>query len=145
MVLKIFISIVAFFFFSLSATKPTLAVKKRVWKSLPVSTKSSTVVSGAPSVSAKLTGWKQYLQLTFKNASAATNITYELTYNGNGQEQGVFGSLNPSEGNPSRSLFLGTCSHNVCVSHKNVNTVRLAITYQLKSGQEIVKRYKIKY
>lgn len=126
--------------FALSVPFSSEAAKKRTWKATAASTSSAT-----PSISAKLTGWKQYLTLTFRGVSSTTGIDYELTYSGNGIEQGVFGSIKPAEGNVARTLFFGTCSHNVCVSHRNITNARLAVTYKLKSGQTLVKKYKIKY
>ncbi|MFA6519005.1 MAG: hypothetical protein WCV93_05165 [Candidatus Shapirobacteria bacterium] len=123
------------------AVSPVVAAKKRIFK--PSSVSVSTSVT--PSVSARLTGWKQYLSLSFRGVASTTGITYELTYAGNGTEQGVFGSIKPEEGNVTRTLFLGTCSNKVCVSHKNVGNLRLTITYKLKSGKALVKNYKVKY
>ena len=122
-------------------SSPLLAAKKRLFKASTVATSSNV----APSVSAKLTGWKQYLSLSFRGVSGTSGITYELTYTGNGTEQGVFGNIKPEEGNVTRTLFLGTCSHKVCVSHKNIGNLRLIVTFKLKSGQSLVKNYKIKY
>lgn len=119
---------------------PALAAKPRVWK--PVSTKSG---GGVPSVAAKITGWKQYLNLNFRGVSSTNGINYELIFNGNGNEQGVYGSVKPGEGNSTRSLFLGTCSHGVCTAYRNINNLRLTVTFKLKSGQDLVKRYKVRY
>lgn len=120
---------------------PVDAAKKRVFKAGAVSTSTSVT----PTVSARLTGWKQYLSLSFRGVAATTGITYELTYAGNGTEQGVFGNIKPEEGNVTRTLFLGTCSNKVCVPHKNVGNLRITITYKLKSGQSLVKKYKVRY
>jgi len=130
--------------FLFSATSPVLAAKKRVWGKVTTTTSSSS--SGKFSIGAKLTGWKQYLDVSFKGVSSISGATYELVYNSNGTEQGVYGTVKPSDGNVVvRSIFLGTCSHGACVSHKNVSNVHLTITYKTTSGQEIVKRYKVKY
>ena len=61
---------------------PAVAAKPRVWKSV------STSDGGAPGVSARLSGWKQYLNLSFRGVSGTSGINYELIYNGNGNEQG---------------------------------------------------------
>lgn len=121
---------------------PVVAAKKRVWSSTPV---INSNVSGSPSVSARLTGWKQYLNLSFRGVASTNDIGYELTFNGNGVEQGIYGTVKPSEGNVTRSLFLGTCSHGACVSYKNINALRLTITYTTKTGQTVIKKYKVKY
>jgi len=122
---------------------PVSAAKKRVWSKVATTSSSS---SGKFSIGAKLTGWKQYLDVSFKGMSSISGATYELVYNSNGTEQGVYGTVKPSDGNVVvRSIFLGTCSHGACVSHKNVSNVHLTITYKTTSGQEIVKKYKVKY
>jgi len=133
-------SFMLIFLFPISS--PVLAAKKRVWNT---TTKTISNNSGKFSVSAKLTGWKQYLNLNFKGISNTTGVTYELIYNGNNTEQGIYGDIKASEGNTSRSLFLGTCSHGACVSHKNISNLHLTITYKTTSGQTITKRYKVKY
>ncbi len=123
---------------------PVSAAKKRVWKATTVA-KSAINSAGKFGVSAKLTGWKQYLNVSFKGVVSTSGVTYELIYNGNDTEQGVYGTVKPSEGNVTRSIFLGTCSHGACVSHKNISNIRLTITYKTTDGQSMVKRYKVKY
>ena len=127
----------------MTAVKPAAAAKKRVWTAAAVST--STVSSGSFSVSARLTGWKQYLNISFKGVASTTGVTYELVYNGNNTEQGVYGSVKASEGNVTRTIFLGTCSHGACTAHKNVSDIKLTITYKTAGGQSITKKYKVKY
>lgn len=126
----------------LFAANPVLAAKKRVWKT------TATTSSGGGykfSISAKLTGWKQYLSLSFKGLNSTTGVDYELIYNGSNTEQGVYGNIKASEGNAIRSIFLGTCSHGACVAHKNINNLHLTINYKTTSGQSVTKRYKVKY
>ena len=127
----------------LSAANPILAAKKRVWGKTVVTAGAKS--GGAFSVSARLTGWKQYLNVSFKGVAGTKGVNYELVYSSNGIDQGAGGSVNPSEGNVSRSMFLGTCSHGVCTSHKNISNVRLTVTYQTASGQSVTKRYKVRY
>jgi hypothetical protein len=123
--------------------QPAMAAKKRVWTTVVVG--SSSGGSGTPGVSARLSGWKQYLNLSFRGVSNTNGINYELIFNGNDNEQGVFGSVKPSEGNTTRSIFLGTCSHGACTAYRNINSLKLTITYSLKNGQELVKRYRVRY
>ncbi len=130
--------------FLFSSVMSVSAAKKRVWKATTVA--KSTVNSGGKfSVSAKLTGWKQYLNVSFKGVASTSGVSYELVYNSNDTEQGVYGTVKVSEGNVTRSIFLGTCSHGACVSHKNISNVRLTITYKTINGQSVVKKYKVKY
>lgn len=129
--------------FLFSATSPVLAAKKRVWGATTTKVSSG---GGSFSISAKLTGWKQYLNLSFRGVTSTSGVTYELIYNGNNTEQGIYGNIKTEEGNTSRSLFLGTCSSNgVCTSHKNINNMRLTVSYKTTSGQSVTKRYKVKY
>jgi len=121
---------------------PAVAAKPRVWKSVPINNGGS---GGTPSVTAKITGWKQYLNLSFWGVSSTNGINYELIFNGNDNEQGVYGSVKASEGNTSRSIFLGTCSHGACTAYRNINNLKLTITFRLKNGQDLVKRYKVRY
>lgn len=122
-------------------TTPALAAKKRVWKATATTSGSSSKFS----VAAKLTGWKQYLNVSFRGVAGTGGITYELVYNGSNTEQGVYGNVKASEGNVSRSIFLGTCSHGACTAHKNISNMHLTITYKTIDGQSITKKYKVKY
>lgn len=97
-----------------------------------------------PWVTAKLTKWKQYVWLNLGGLAKVESVDYELTYSGNGLDQGVFGSIKGGA-NTSRELFMGTCSGKVCVGHKNISGLRLGLTYKMKDGSSLVKRYKIKY
>ena len=124
--------------------RPVMAAKPRVWKSVPA-TKVATTGSQAFLISAKLTGWKQYLTIGFRGVATTSGITYELIYQGNATDQGVYGDVKPTEGNTSRVLFLGTCSHGACTSYKNIHDMHLTITYKTKDGQTLVKKYKVKY
>ncbi len=121
---------------------PVSAAKKRVWK-----TTATTTFGGSSkfSVSARLTGWKQYLNLSFKGMASTSGVTYELIYKSNDTEQGVYGNVKASEGNVLRSIFLGTCSRGVCTSHKNISDVHLTITYKTIDGQSVTKKYKVRY
>jgi hypothetical protein len=121
---------------------PSLALKKRVWTASPA---SSAYSGGSPSVGAKLTTDRQNIVVTFRNVAATSSITYELTYTGNDLEQGIFGAVKPDEGNTvSRTLYFGTCSKNVCTPHRNLKNGVLSLSYRLKSGSTLAKRYRIR-
>lgn len=132
---------VGMLFLTLGIT-PAEAAKKRVWGKTIVAAPART---SQLSVTAKFTSWKQYLNVSFKGVANTKGITYELIYTSNGIDQGAMGRVEVSEGNVTRSLFLGTCSHRVCTAHKNVSNVRLSVTYQLANGQSVTKNYKVKY
>lgn len=129
-------------FFAFFGTTPALAAKKRVWGK----TINTTASRNSPlSVSARFSGWKQYLNVSFKGVASTKDITYELIYASSGVDQGAGGKVYSNEGNVTKSLFLGTCSYRVCTAHKNISNVRLRIFYQTTSGQNVVKNYKVKY
>lgn len=120
---------------------PSMAVKKRVFgKTVAVSTSKSVVVSP------RLRADRGALLINFSGLSLAKSVTYELTYLGSGQEQGVFGSVDPatSGSSTSRSLYFGTCSHNVCNPHSGVKDARLTVVIKTTAGKTITKRYRIK-
>jgi len=121
---------------------PVEAAKKRAWGKTIVKPSGG---SGPFSVTAKFTGWKQYLNVSFRGVANTKGVSYELIYTSKGIDQGAGGSVNPSEGNVSRSMFLGTCSHGVCVAHKDVSNVRLRVTSTTSDGVSKTKSYKVKY
>ena len=139
-VLVLILTLIPIFLFSVAT--PVSAAKKRVWKTTTITTSNN---SSKFSISAKLTEWKQYLNLNFKGIANTAGVTYELIYNSNNTEQGIYGNVKASEGNVLRSLFLGTCSHGACVAHKNISNMHLTITYKNTTGQDITKKYKVKY
>ena len=129
--------------FVLSAPDSVYAAKQRVWA---VQKTTKTVTSATrPTFSVKFRSDRRALNINFYNLDTASSASYELTYNGNGLEQGVVGSIYPKEGNAaSRLLLFGTCSKKVCVYHKNIKNTQLTIKSKLKTGKTLVKRFKIK-
>lgn len=124
-----------------STASPTWAAKKRVWSKAT----TTSAGSGKFSVSAKLTGWKQYLNVTFKGLANTKGVNYELIYSSNGVDQGAGGRVEASGNSVSKSIFMGTCSYLVCTAHKNISNLRFTVTYQTTSGQNVTKNYKVKY
>lgn len=118
------------------------AAKKRVYGSTSVVSTSSKSVAVSP----RLRRDRGALLLNVSGLSGAKSLTYELTYTGSGQDQGVFGSIDPatSGASTSRSLYFGTCSHNVCNPHTGVKNARLAVTIKTNAGKTITRRYRIK-
>jgi len=131
--------------FSLSFFFPKAAVaaKKRVWKVTPVS--KGAAAATKPGASVSLRKDYQALIINFYGLNLTNSVSYELTYVANGIEQGVFGAVSPSEGNStSKTLYFGTCSHAVCTPHKNLKQMRLTISFRLKTGKTLIKKYKVK-
>lgn len=107
--------------------------------------KTTAVTATRPTVSVKFRSDRKAIILTVYSMQTANSGAYELTYNGNGIDQGVVGAFLPSEGSTiSRTLLFGTCSKAVCTYHQNINNTQLKLTFKLKNGQTLIKRYKIK-
>ena len=135
---------ILFFFvlFFLASPNMVFAAKKRVWGAQSVKV---TTTATRPSFSVRFRSDRRALNVNFYNLTTASSTSYELTYLGNGIEQGVVGSINQTEGSSaSRLLLFGTCSKAVCTYHKNIQNMRLTITSKLNSGKTLIKRYKIK-
>jgi hypothetical protein len=94
---------------------------------------------------AKLSRNTNSVILTFINLSAVKKITYELTYDTHGMNQGVGGSISVS-GQPteSRDLYFGTCSKGVCTPHTGITNAEIIVQTFLTNGNRISKRYRIR-
>ena len=96
-------------------------------------------------VSPRLRSDRQALNVYFGGLSRVRNVSYVLTYSGNGSDQGVMGSVDASIGNAtSRELLFGTCSTSVCTYHSNISNMKLEVTVEQLSGKRTLKRYRIK-
>jgi len=63
-------------------------------------------------------------------------IEYEMTYDTEGVERGVMGTITvkPDDKTITREILLGTCSRNVCVYDKNVEKVKLVLRIETDKG-----------
>lgn len=96
-------------------------------------------------VTPKLRSDRKALLVYFGNLQNAKSVSYMLIYKTSGQQEGAGGSINTSEGNTaSRELLFGTCSKNVCRYHTNLSSVSFEVRAQLKSGKNLLRRYKIR-
>ncbi len=85
------------------------------------------------------------LNITFSNLSKAKNISYELTYNRSGGQEGVVGSVTKKGKLPViKKILLGTCSTKVCTLHKNISNIKLKVIVKYLNGSTETKSYKIK-
>lgn len=85
------------------------------------------------------------LNMTFSNISKAKNVSYELTYNRSGGQEGVMGVVGfKGRGPIVKKILLGTCSTRVCTFHKNISNIKLKVIIKYLSGATEVKTYKIK-
>jgi hypothetical protein len=118
-------------------------------KILPRFTKTSgstgkQIATSGLVVSPKLRSDRLALILTLSNLQKVNNATYTLTYQTNGEEQGINGTLDSSSGSSAtRILLFGTCS-DVCRYHQNITNMKLEITSVLPNGRQTLKRYRIK-
>lgn len=117
------------------------AAKPRVRK--PSTTTSKSVGTAYSSV--KLSRSTNSIKASFLNLDKVSQISYLLSYNGSGKDEGVGGSVSLSgQTTDTRDLYFGTCSHGVCTPHKSIKNATLLVTTKLKSGSTHVKRYRIK-
>lgn len=99
---------------------------------IPVSAATKTLTPTATAVVSKN---KRNITINFKNIKNLKTVSYELTYLGNGFDQGVFSTIKNIKTNTlSRSIYFGTCSHNVCTAHKNVKNIQVSLIYKTKIG-----------
>jgi hypothetical protein len=84
------------------------------------------------------------LKVSFSGLHNASSVNYALTYDTNGKQEGVTGSVNPSEGSTSRDILFGTCSSGTCVNHGKIENMKLEVTSKLNSGKTSIKRYRIR-
>lgn len=94
--------------------------------------------------SARLRGDRKAVNVSFSNLGAARDVTYILTYQTNGKEEGISGSVDVSSGSATRELLFGTCSSGVCRYHSGITNMRLEISGELTSGKKFVRRYRIR-
>jgi|SRR3989338_6993445 len=136
------IGTVFFIFTPFSAQAKVLPQAKKAGK---VTTSGAKVATNSITVSPRLRADRAALIITFGNLQNANSVSYIVTYQQNGQQEGAGGSVNISEGNTvTREVFFGTCSSGICRPHRNISNMKLEITAQLKSGKTLIKRYKIK-
>lgn len=96
-------------------------------------------------VSARLRPDRRALNVYFANLNQAASVTYTLSYQANGNQEGIGGSID-TKGvySTSRELVFGTASSGVYRYHSNITGARLEVISVLKSGKKAVKRFKIR-
>lgn len=136
---KIILLLVVFLF----ASKPVEA------KLLPRFAKSGQAGRGrytsGVGVSAYLRGDRLALVVNFNNLNKANSVSYTLSYQTNGKDEGIGGVIDSSGGSSaSRELLFGTCSSGVCRYHTNIANMKLEVTSELTSGRKTLKRFRIR-
>ena len=128
-------------FFLLSASW----VKAKVLPHAKTAAKTATAVSSGVGVSARLKRNPNTLIVYFSNLNQASNVQYMLSYQAEGVEQGVGGSLPlGGENSTQRELLFGTCSSGVCRYHSGISNARLEVTITTTSGRTIIRRFRIR-
>jgi hypothetical protein len=96
-------------------------------------------------VSPRLSSDRKALQVYFANLDKAKEVSYTLSYQTNGKDEGVYGLIDSSTGNTTtRELLFGTCSSGVCRYHTGITGMKFEVTVELPSGKKAVRRYRIK-
>lgn len=102
-------------------------------------------VGSSVGASAYLRADRLALIVNFSNLSRARNVNYTLSYQTNGKDEGIGGSVDISAGNTtSRELLFGTCSSGVCRYHTGLSNMKLEIISELTSGKKTLKRFRIR-
>lgn len=85
------------------------------------------------------------LIVNFNNLQKARQVFYTLSYQSDGVDQGVAGTIDASMGNNlTRELLFGTCSSGVCRYHQNLADMKLEVTSELASGKKTLKRFRVR-
>lgn len=88
--------------------------------------------------------WKNTINTRFLLLKNVKNVSYMLTYNTNGVPEGVMGNFDPNGRNQvSKNIFLGTCSANSCVKHKNIKDIKMEVVFTYKDNRTETKTYNI--
>lgn len=126
---------------------PSYALKTRVWNTTTTTTKTTTntAVTNRPTFKVSFRADHRAIFVRASELRYAKSVSYELTYTGNGLDQGVVGAFQPTEPNGAeRELLFATCSSGVCTYHKNLQNAQLVVITKTTSGKTFVKKYRIK-
>ncbi|MBI2036551.1 hypothetical protein HYT17_02900 [Candidatus Microgenomates bacterium] len=133
------IIILLIFFYPKNAQAKLLPQAKG--KTVGTSVKSSSL---SFSTSPRLRADRKALIVYFSNLQNTTSVSYTLTYQTNGQQEGAGGTISSSGSSASRELLFGTCSKNVCRYHTNITNAKLEVRYSSTNGKTYLRRYRIK-
>ena len=123
---------------------PALAARKRTPK-VRQKTPTAITYSASQGVGSKVRFRpdRRALLINFSGFNNILSGNYELTYTADGIPQGAGGSIILGDSG-TKTLLFGTCSGGVCKYHSNITNAKLKITSITKSGQKIIKPYRIK-
>ncbi len=136
----LFFSLPLFFFCLKASVEARLLPRFRSSSAKTVRPSGSSVI-----VSPRLSPDRKALNVSFANLNKTSEVTYTLSYQTNGKDEGVYGSIDSSAGNSvTRELLFGTCSSGVCRYHTNITGMKLEVTVELTSGKKALRRYRVR-
>lgn len=139
------ILIIALFLLISTASIVDSVSASKVLRSSKKSVKTSTAKALGIEVIPRLRKDRRALIVYFKNLNAAGSVSYNLSYTGSGQLQGVFGTIDTKgKYSLSREFVFGAASAGVYKYDTNVKNAVLVITAKLKKGKTQIMRFKIK-
>lgn len=107
--------------------------------------KAKVSYSSSPTVSVRLRGDRKALNLNIGNLRTASSVSYTLSYQTNGKDEGVAGTIDPAgQASIAREILFGTCSSGVCRYHTGITNAKLEIISSLNSGKRVIKRFRIR-
>jgi hypothetical protein len=143
MLKKLFISLILL----LSLSTATLVYAKVLPRFAGSSTKSTGggVAYSGVGASVRFNGARNGISIYLSNLNKASSVTYMLSYQSNGKDEGAMGTIYVSgENSATRELLFGTCSSGVCTYHTGITDAKLEITTELTSGKKTLRRFKLK-
>lgn len=88
--------------------------------------------------------WQNNINTHFIILKNVKKVSYMLTYNTNGVPEGVMGNFDPNgKIQVTKNIFLGTCSANSCIKHKNIKDINLEVEFTYKDNHTVTKNYKV--
>ncbi|OGG04954.1 hypothetical protein A2Z33_06695 [Candidatus Gottesmanbacteria bacterium RBG_16_52_11] len=135
---NIFVPVITALVIILVLPAGAMAAKKRVKSSVPARS------AGVSYSKANLNRPARSVILTLLNLGQVQSVAYELAYSAGGISQGAIGSVAGGGTQDARTLYFGTCSHNVCTPHANITGATLTVRTTLKSGRIHTKLYRIR-
>lgn len=133
------VAVLLIFFYPQGAEAKLLPQARGKTVSAPIKSSGSGI-----SISPRLRSDRKALTISFGNLQNATSVSYTLTYQTNGQQEGAGGTISSAGSSATRELLFGTCSKNVCRYHTNITNAKLEVRYTLVNGKTYLKRYRIR-
>lgn len=109
--------------------------------------KQSAAKSGGTTIGVypKMRADRRAIIVNFSNLQNASNVSYQLIYSHDGQQEGAMGGVTLSgQTSDKAELLFATCSNNICRYHSNIKDARLEVSYTSKTGKKYLKKFKIK-